>query len=543
MKEAARTAAAPERERVIEAAPARAGIRLQAFAVCGVFLILALRALVLSVSGDPVPPAAAAAPAPIVSRADLTDRTGALMAANVRGYTLIAEPANVWDADEAARALRTIFPELDANAVAARMRRTNRQVVYLRQGLSPRQRAQVLELGLAGVGFEQAERRVYPMGTLGAHALGYVGRDLAPLAGLERGLNARIEAAGRTGGAVRLSLDARIQYAVESELAAAARAHNATGAAAVVLDGRTGETLALASWPSFDPNRAGAANDNARLNRAVAARFEMGSTLKPFTVAMALEERLTSLDETFNLAAPFAVDGQPIRDLHPILGPARLREIIAQSSNIGAARLALRVGATRQHSYLSRLGLMAAAPIELAESAAPIAPARTDRLSVAILGYGHGLAITLTSLAGAYTVFTNDGARVAPTLLARAPGEPITRTRVFSPGVARSVVALMRAAVTEGTGRRADAPGLEMAGKTGTAEKPGAAGYDVERMLSSFAGVFPASDPRYVIVLALDEPRRTNAADPTTGGAVAAPVVGRIAARIAPALGLTPARP
>jgi cell division protein FtsI (penicillin-binding protein 3) len=318
---------------------------------------------------------------------------------------------------------------------------------------------------------------------------------------------------------------------------------HASGAAAIVLNGRTGETLALASWPAFDANEPGAAAEAARINRAAAQRFEMGSTLKSFTVAIALEEGLANLEERFDLS-PFALDGFTIRETHAIASPATLRDIIAQSSNVGAARLALRLGPDRQRDYFRRLGLLAAAPIDAPESAAPLAPMRTDPLSVAVLGYGHGLAVSLVALTSGYTVFANDGARVAPTLLARAPGEAPGVVRVFSPQTARTLVQLMRATVTEGTGRAADVPGLEIAGKTGTAEKAGEESYEADRTFSSFVAVLPASNPGYVIALALDEPARRATADGRiTGGAVAAPTVGRIAARIAPHLGLIPRGP
>ncbi|MBL8549490.1 MAG: penicillin-binding protein 2 [Hyphomonadaceae bacterium] len=529
-------APSPREERVVEAAPARLRVRNLAFALMAAFLLLAARAVQLAVSGDPAPPPRAVAATAIApaARGDITDRNGVLMATNVRAYTLVAHPARVWDPAATARALQAQFPDLDLAAAERRLREKSRQVVYLRRGLTPRQRAETLARGLAGIGFVEEERRVYPGGELAGHVLGFADPDMKPLAGIERGLDGIIRR-----GPLRLTIDVRVQHAVEAELAAAARAVNAEGAAAIVLDGRTGDTLALASYPAFDPNRPGAFGPDARLNRAAASRFEMGSTLKSFTAAIALQERLVAPLEAFDLAAPMSVDGRAIQDPHPIEGAATLADIIAQSSNKGAATLALRIGPARQRAYFERLGLLQPARIELPESAAPIAPMRTDRLSVAILGYGHGLAVSVVSLAGAYTVFANDGQRTNPTLIARAPGENVAQTRVFSRETARATVRLLRGAVERGTGRRADVPGLEIAGKTGTAEKPGEAGYDENRMLSSFAAIFPASDPRYVVVLALDEPRRTAAASGlATGGAVAAPPVGRIAARIAPILGV-----
>ncbi|MGE0830421.1 MAG: peptidoglycan D,D-transpeptidase FtsI family protein, partial [Hyphomonadaceae bacterium] len=431
-------------ERVIEAAPARGRIRVLAFFVGALFLVLAARASQLSVAGNPVPPQRQISTAAQQARGDLTDRTGALLATNIRAYTLTAQPALVWDAAGTAAALKELFSDLDLTATERRLRESNRQLVYIRRGLTPRQRMQVMDSGLAGLGVEEEERRVYPMGSLAGHVLGYADRDMNALAGVERGLDADIREAGAHAGDVRLSIDARIQHAVEAELAAAARALNAQGGAAIVLNARTGETLALASWPSFDPNHAGEASIAARLNRAAAARYEMGSTFKPFMIAAALDERVTSLNEPFDLTAPFEVDGRAIRDTHVIEGRATLRDIIAQSSNIGAARLALRLGAARQRDYLSRLGLYRAARIELPESGAPIAPQRNDRLSVAILGYGHGLAVSTTALAGAFTVFANDGMRVEPTLRMRAAGARIERTPVFSQRSTRAVLGLMR---------------------------------------------------------------------------------------------------
>jgi cell division protein FtsI (penicillin-binding protein 3) len=399
--------------------------------------------------------------------------------------------------------------------------------------LTPRQREQVLALGLGGIGFHAEDRRVYPHGTLAAHALGFTDVDLNPLAGAERGLNDAIQAAGENGRPVRLSIDVRMQYALETELEAAARAAGASGGAAILLDGRTGEALALASWPTFDPNAAGGAPDNARRDRVAGDVHELGSTLKPFTVAMALEEEVTTTSELFDLTQPFDIDGNVIEDHERIEGYATLRDIIARSSNIGAARLALRMGGARQRSYLERLGLTSPATLEVGRNQAPIARPAQSRRDVAGLGFGYGLATTPVTLAGAYTVFANQGARVEPTLIAHAAEDPVERTPVFTPEITRQLLSYMRATVTDGTGRAADVPGLAIAGKTGTAEKLGDQAYDESRNFSSFAGVFPANDPRYVIVLALDD-----TGEGAAGGMVAAPAVARTLRRIAPMLGL-----
>ncbi|GIK48903.1 MAG: peptidoglycan synthase FtsI [Alphaproteobacteria bacterium] len=518
---------------VEEAAPARNRVRVLAVGVFAVLLLLAGRAAQLAFAGDPLAAPRASRAAVSLPRGDIVDRNGVLLATTVRAYALTATPARVWDAPAIADALRRVFPDLDRETAIRRLTDTSRRLVYLRRGLTPDERARVHDLGLAGVGFEAEHHREYPQGPLAAHALGFTDVDLNALSGVERGLDAEIRAAGAEGRAVRLSLDVRIQYALEEELAAAARAANASGGAAILLDGRTGETLALASWPAFDPNAAGAAPANARRDRVAGDLHELGSTIKPFTVAMALQEQVTRSGELFDLTTPYVVDNSTIRDHERIDGLATLGDVLAHSSNIGAARLSVRLGGARQRSYLDRLGLTSAATLELGRNQAPIAPQARTRRDVAGLGFGYGLAATPAALAGAYTVFANDGARVAPTLRAMAPDAPVERVPVFSPEVSRQVLVYLRQVVTEGTGRAADAPGLLVAGKTGTAEKFSGAGYDDSRNFSSFAGVFPANDPRYVIVLALDD---TGAG--AAGGMVAAPAVSRTLRRIAPMLGL-----
>jgi cell division protein FtsI (penicillin-binding protein 3) len=517
-----------------EAAPARNRVRLLALGIFAVLLLLGGRAIQLAFSGDPLAAPRGVAAVVGIERADIVDRNGELLATTVRSFALTAEPHRVWDANQTADVLRGQFPDLDRATLVRRLTDTSRRLIYLRRSLSPEQRQQVQALGLAGIGFEREDRRTYPHDELAAHTLGFTDVDLNPLAGIELGLDEDIRAAAAEGRPVRLSLDVRIQYAIETELASAARASNASAASAILLDGRTGEVYALASWPTYDANSAGQASEAARTDRIAGDVHELGSTVKPFTVAMALQEELTNSGELFDLNQPFDVDGSIIEDHEPAPGLAGLREIIAHSSNIGAARLALRLGGARQRSYLARLGLMSPPTLELARRQEPIAPSARSRRDVAGLGFGYGLATTPATLAGAYTVFTNQGARVAPTLLARRPDVEIERATVFSPEVTRQVLAYMRATVTSGTGRAADVPGLAVAGKTGTAEVfENTTGYDESRNFSSFAGVFPAHDPRYVIVVSLD-----GVGEGAVGGAIAAPVVARTLRRIAPMLGL-----
>lgn len=517
----------------LEAAPARNRVRFLAVSIFAVLILLAGRAVQLAFSGDPSARAQSAQVAAL-PRADIVDRNGVLLATTVRAWALTAEPARVRNVVETADTLMQHFPGLERETLLRRLGNTEQTTIYLQRGLTEEQRDRAVALRLRGIGAQAEHRRDYPQGALAAHVVGFTGIDLNPQAGIELGLDEQVRAAGAEGRSVRLSIDVRMQYALESELDAAARASGASGGAAILLDGRTGETLALASWPTFNPNEINRSSADARRDRVAGDIHELGSTIKPFTVAMALEEELAVSGELFDLSQPLELDNTIIADHEPITGYATLRDILSRSSNVGAARLALRVGGARQRAYLERLGLTEATTLQLGRRQAPLAPAARTRRDVAALGFGYGLATTQATLASAYTVFTNNGARVTPTMLALGSDANVERTQIFTPAVTRQVLTYLRAAVTDGTGRAANVPGLLVAGKTGTAEKPGGAqGYDQSRNFSSFAGVFPANDPRYVIVVALDD---TGAGE--AGGLVAAPVVARTLRRIAPMLGL-----
>jgi cell division protein FtsI (penicillin-binding protein 3) len=507
-----------------------------AFALMAVFLGLAARATQLAVAGDPLAKPQNRNGEPVeLLRADIVDRNGALLATTLPSYALVATPANVWDVPATARALAAMFPDLDAATLERRMGEKGMQVVYLKRDLSPHQRDAVFEKGLAGISFRQETTRVYPQGDLAAHLLGGVNSTRHGIAGVESGLDQEILRAGAAGKPVRLSIDVRVQHALEAELEKAiAVAHAQGGGAGLVVSARTGEILAMASAPTFNPNAPPAPDNPRRLNRAAGAVYEMGSSLKPFTVAMGLETGVTHANDVFDLSKPLMVENFEVKDFEGLGRPATLTEAMADSSNIMAATVALGVGAERQRAALRQLGLFDRAAVQAPESARPLLPRHDDRVTTAVLGYGHGLAVSLTALAGAYTVFANDGKRAPLTLLARESGDPVSYIPVFSKDSTRAVLAMMRQTVLVGTGKRADVSGLEIAGKTGSAEKPTDGVYVPESLFSSFAAVFPASAPRYVIVLALDEPQRTaETGNRATGGAVAAPSVGAIAARIA----------
>ena len=477
-------------------------------------------------------------------RADIVDRNGELLATSVDVYSLFADPRAIWDPGEVADALSGLFGDIDRDALASRLSNRDRAFVWVRRGLTPRQRQAVFELGLEGLGFRRESRRAYPRGTLAGHVLGFAGIDGQGLAGIEFALDERLS---QDAAPLRLTLNSGVQFALEAELASAAAVHDVEGAAGVVIKARTGEIMALASWPPINPNRAGelAASDPARLNRAAGAVYELGSVFKPLTVAGALEAGALHPDDRFDLSKPLEVGGKRIEDHHVSLAPAGPTEILAESSNVGTVRIAMLTGARRQKAFYRDLGLLARAPVELASSAAPILPQDWDALTSATVSYGHGIAVTPLAFASAFSAFANDGEIMAPTLLMTPQkGRPSPRARrVMAAPTARLVTAMLREAVRRGTGSRAEIAGYRIAGKTGTAEKPVPGGYSDDENVTAFAAVFPADRPQYAVLIVLDDPKAHEADGVMVGSAAAynaAPTAGRVIERVAPLLGVKP---
>ncbi len=476
----------------------------------------------------------AAVVAPV--RRDIIDRRGVLLATNVATASLYARPAKVRDAGEAARRLAEVLPELDARILAAKLA-ARRSFVWIKRHLTPRQQYQVNALGLPGLGFQRESRRIYPHGNLFAHTLGYTGIDNHGLAGLERHFDSDLAAGSNTAGqALRLGLDTRVQHVLHGELSRAVEEFRARGASGLVLDVDSAEVVALVSLPDFDPNRLATASSEARFNRATLGVYEMGSTFKTLTMAMALEAGV-GLKRSFDARQPIRVARFTIRDDHAKARWLTLPEIFIYSSNIGAAKIALDIGAKHQRQFLGDLGLLRRAAIELPEVGKPLMPRPWREINTMTVAFGHGVAVSPLQLANAVAALLNGGLMRNPTLLARegtVPGRQVVSQRTSD--VMRW---LMRLNVEQGTGKKARAPGYLVGGKTGTAEKVGTGGYRQRALLSSFVGAFPMKQPRYVVLAVLDEPQgRPETFGYATGGWTAAPVVGRVIARAGPLLGV-----
>ncbi len=477
------------------------------------------------------------------ARADLVDRHGALLAADLLHYGLYIDPREIWDTSETRRTLLTAMPDLSHGRLERALRGERRS--FLVGGLTPQEKARIHALGLPGVTFEPEQRRVYPLGQTAAHLIGFTDTGGEGLAGAERALNEVVHGAAASGKPVPLSIDLRIQAALEDELQKAAAEFGPRGAVGVVTNVHTGEILGMASYPTFDPNRSGQATDDARLNRAAAAVFEMGSTFKAFTVAIGLDTGVADPSSTFDARVPYQLGYRTIRDYHAKQKVLTLVEVFTNSSNIGTAKLAEAIGGPRLEKYFDGLGLTRPAEVELTESARPLTPKKWDMDAVASTSFGHGMNVSPLALSGAMGALLNGGTLVPLTVRKYEGKDRPVGPRVVTEQTSLQMLQMMRANVISGSGRSADAPGLTVGGKTGTGEKydPAIRGYSTKKQVSSFAAVFPTSGPveadRYFVLILLDEPQgNAKTYGYSTGGWVAAPAAGRVIDRIAPFLGV-----
>jgi cell division protein FtsI (penicillin-binding protein 3) len=477
------------------------------------------------------------------SRTDLVDRNGQLLAVDLTHYGLYIDPREIWDVAETRRSLVRALPNLDPARLDRALRGERR--IFVLGALNPEEKARVHDLGLPGVTFEPEDRRVYPLGTTAAHIIGFSDSGGEGLAGAEAAFNNDIRKAAGTGVQQPLSIDLRVQGAIEDELYKAVAEFRPKGAVALVTDVHTGEVLGMASWPVFDPNKAGQASDNARLNRVAASVFEMGSTFKGFTVAIGLDSGVATPTSTFDARQPYQLGYRTIHDYHAARKILTLVEVFQHSSNIGTAKLAEAVGPQRMGRYFDGLGLTAPAKVELMESAKPLTPRVWNEDAVASTSFGHGINVTPLALARAYGAVLNGG-KLIPLTIRKLPADAkVDGPRVVSEKTSLQMLSIMRANVTGGSGKSADVLGLSVGGKTGTGEKydPAIRGYNHDKQVSSFAAVFPTGGPieakRYFVLVLLDEPHGTAAsAGFSTGGWVAAPAAGRMIERIAPFLGI-----
>ncbi len=523
-----------------------ARIEFVAWLFCAIFVGLGVRlAFVMARAPDSQPARIRAiASQNLVLRAEIRDRDGQLLARSVATQSIIGTPSDIYDKKAAAAALAGAFPGLDEARILAQIS-SSRYEVRIKRHLDATETARFLGMGRGGFRLAPDVRRIYPGGMLAAHVLGYVGGDRGSgLAGIEAGLETRLapgKAAPVQPAPLVLSLSSPVQAALESELGTAAKNWQARGAAGIILDSRTGEILALASWPAFDLNSFATADADWRRNRALTEAFEMGSVIKPFTYAAALEAGTLPGDAKFDTRGGVAVGQWQRRDPVPVGPGASIDDVLAVSSNVAAAQTALGLGGGELHAFFRRLGFEGTAGVETVEGFRAPALVSGDPAQTAVSGYGYSFQVNLVMLASAYGALANDGVRVLPTLVKRDPWRDPESVRVMSAATAGSVRSALREVVIRGTGKPAAVAGLDVIGKTGTAEKAVENGYDPNRRLASFAGIFPGFAPHYVVAILLDEP--AGAEGEAGGAAAAAPLAARVIARAAPLLGISKQEP
>lgn len=501
--------------------------------LCAVaFTVVVARLVIVMVMG-PGSVAVVAAPGTHKLRADLVDRNGTPIARDLPVSDLYASPAVLWDTNEAAHDLSRVTGTNEARLKKAFA--PGKGYVLVARGLTPQVREGVMSLGIPGLTFEEQYKRYYPAGRLLSHAVGQVDPDGKGVSGLELGLNQRLT--GDTDRSVKLSLDMRVQYALENEITGVMKAFTAKAGGGIVLDVHTGEVLALASFPNYEPNVRRLSEEDSPRNRLTQDVYELGSIFKIFAFAEAIEEKTVSLDEWINVGKPLKIGRFQIHDFER-LGPAiTATTVFAESSNIGTAQISMRSGPVKQKAFLEKLGLLAPLKTELPEVASPLFPRDWRQISGVTISYGAGISVNPLGFAAAAASIVNGGTKIVPTFLKRA--EPQKGERVVSESTSNTMRRLMRLVVEEGTGKKANIEGYNVGGKTGTAEKPFKGGYARKLLISSFAGVFPIENPRYLVFVMIDEPHGTRAsAGFATGGWTAAPAVGRVIAKIAPLLGV-----
>ena len=485
----------------------------------------------------------------MASRPDLLDRNGEILATDIRTVSLFAEPHKIVDPDEAVEKLATVLTDLDVKGTYKRLSMKNSHFQWLRRQLTPKQQSQILALGIPGIGFRPEKRRFYPGGPTAAHVIGFVNIDNRGVAGMERFMDNQglkdLTALGMTSDAplepLRLSIDLRVQSALHDVLMNAMQTYESLGAGAVVLNVHTGEILAMASVPDFDPNNPAEGKEEGWLNRVSNGTFEMGSTFKSFTVAMGLDSGKVHLTDSFDARFPIRIGGFTIKDFHGKGRVLTVPEIFQYSSNIGTAKIADTVGTENHKEFLSRLGLTRKMQTELPEVAMPSQPREWKKINSITISFGHGVSTTPLQTAVAGAALVNGGKLIEPTFLPRTQGEADqVATQVIKPTTSKDMRFLFEWNGINGSGRNARVPGFNVGGKTGTADKVVNGRYVHDKNFNAFLAAFPMENPQYVVLTFIDEPKTEKGNGAALAGTSAAPMAGEIIRRSAPILGVEP---
>ncbi|MEL7273592.1 MAG: penicillin-binding protein 2 [Pseudomonadota bacterium] len=485
----------------------------------------------------------------VAARPRILDRNGQTMAMDIQVPSLFAEPKLIENPDETYEALTTVLPDLDFDVTMKRLK-SGAGFVWVKREITPRQQADILALGLPGIGFRRESKRYYPSGETASHILGHTNIDNEGIAGLEKYLDdTGLKDLHKAGFALRtapepvkLSVDLRVQHFIRDALSTAMEKYRAVAAAGVVLNVHTGEIVGMASLPDYDPNDPVDALKPDRLNRMSAGLFEMGSTFKMFTTAMALDSNRVGLNSRFDARKPLRIGRFTIKDFHGKKRILSVPEVFIYSSNIGTAKMADVVGIDGHQKFLTNLGLLSKMQgLELPEVATPTQPKKWKKVNSITISYGHGVSTTPLQTAVAAAALVNGGKLIQPTLFERSEAEAAQWAKqVVQPKTTDAMRYLMRLNVLKGSGKRAEVPGFLVGGKTGTAEKVVNGRYARDKRFNAFLSAFPVSDPQYVVLVIVDEPKPEKGQRYATAGMNAAPTVASIVRRSAPVLGVQP---
>jgi cell division protein FtsI (penicillin-binding protein 3) len=533
--------------RFTEGGVSRKRIALLFFAFIGVHLIIAGRLVLIGIKSDPQVARRVSNPDMLTStRPDILDRDGKQLATDVQSALLYAEPRKrVGDVDEAVEEITSVLPDLDPKELREKLS-SKKGFVRIKREISPQQQAEIKRFGIPHVGFLQESKRFYPAGAEVSHVLGGVNVDSQGIAGLEKwidggglaDLHMAGFATGRSLKPVQLALDLSVQHAVRDELAKAQIEYQAKSTSGLVLDVRTGEIVAMVSLPDYNPNKPGKPTDLSRLNRLTTGVYEMGSTFKALTIAMAIDAGKATLNSRFDATTPLHYGRFTITDFHAQRRVLTVPEVFTYSSNIGAAKIALAVGVEGHQAFLRKMGQLTRLKTELPESAMPIVPKNWSEINTATIAFGHGLAVAPLQAMMATAALVNGGLLIPPTFLKRSEAEAKKiAKRVIKPETSAALRYLLRLNVEKGTAKRAEVEGYYVGGKTGTSEKVVHGRYSHSKLLTVFTGVFPCNDPQYLVLVMIDEPKNRGH---STAGLNAAPTTGQIIARIGPLLGVEP---
>lgn len=475
----------------------------------------------------------------IIRRADILDRNGTLLATSLPLVSLYANPHQIDDKTKVAQKIKHILKDININKLLEKLKE-DKSFVYLHRNLLPHQEYEINALGIPGLYFENAEKRIYPQNELVSHVIGLTDIDNKGIAGIEKTFENKLNSCRDP---LHLSLDIRVQTILRNELIKTISEFHAIGAIGIVMDVHTGELLGMVSLPDFNPNNLTLATSDAMFNRASLGDYEMGSTFKIFNIAATLDAGTSTLTSKYDVTNKLKIAGFEISDYKQKNHPLTVPEILKFSSNIGSARMAIDLGIEKQIAFMSKIGMMRQTDIELSEVSSPLIPNPWRLINSMTISYGHGIAVSPLHVVTGISTLVNGGLLHPATLLKHEHNQSIKSQRVIKSETSKIMRDLIRMVVLEGTGRNASVLGYDVGGKTGTAEKVGIGGYHHKSLLTSFIAAFPMSDPKYAILAMIDEPKGNKESYGfATAGWTAAPAVGRIISQIGPLLGLIPSK-